>query len=138
MIETEIIRKLNSYFGEKENIAAVYLFGSTVKGADRARSDLDLAVLFDAEPDPFQRFDTKLQIANDLENLLKTEIDVVDLRSADSFFIHQVMLDKVLIYEKDQERRVAFEVKSRREFFDRQRFYDLYHGQVRKRLRERR
>ena len=128
----ELVQKLNSYFTGQQYITAVYVFGSTVKGKNRGDSDLDLAVLFEPGPDPLRRFDAKLQMTLELEDLLKTKVDVVDLRSADLFFIHQVMLHKLLVFDKKTNDRVAFEVKSRREFFDRQHFYDLYHGRPEK------
>ncbi|HEX7714494.1 MAG TPA: nucleotidyltransferase domain-containing protein [Bacillota bacterium] len=134
MINRQILQKLTSYFLERGELSAAYLFGSHVKGKNRPHSDLDLAVLFDPKLDVFQRFDNKLQIANDLEESLNVKIDLVDLESADLFFIHQIMLDKLLIYEKDRERRVEFEVKARRDFFDRQHFYDLYYREALKRI----
>lgn len=134
MIDKQVLQKLTSYFMEQSQIAAAYLFGSYVKGKNRPHSDLDLAILFDPGLEVLQRFDAKLQIANDLEDCLQIKVDVVDLESADSFFIHQIFMDKLLICEKGRNRRVEFEVKARREFFDRQPFYDLYHSQALKRL----
>ncbi len=57
--------------------------------------------MFEEGLDQHQRFQTKLQMANDLEDHLKTKIDLVDLKSADLFLIHQIMRNKVLLYERD-------------------------------------
>ena len=79
----------------------------------------------------------KLQITNDLIDLLKHKVDVVDLRSADLYIIHQIMLHKVLLYEQAKSKRVAFEVDYRKRYFDYLPILKQYHEQVRKRLAER-
>jgi hypothetical protein len=67
----------------------------------------------------------------------KIQFDILDLNSANLFFIHQLMKNKQLIIDKDPHYRVEFEVAYRRNFFDLQGFYDLYHKQALKRLKER-
>jgi uncharacterized protein len=129
-----IVVKLKSYFAHKPEVLTVYLFGSVAKNKQRSDSDLDLALIFLAGMESFERFEAKLQIAVELEDLLGVKIDIVDLRAAEPFFCHQVMLEKKLIVDKDLQQRVDFEVGARREFFDLQRFYDLYHSQALKRL----
>lgn len=132
-----LISELKSYFNKKHYISTVYLFGSIVKGKNRKDSDIDLAVLFSEDMTSLQRFDYKLGIANELEDLLEMKVDIVDLESADSYFIHQILLNKMLLVEKDLHRRVEFEVKSRREYFDMLPFYKLYHSQALERLERR-
>lgn len=128
-----IVKELCSYISLQDKILIAYLFGSLVKGKARATSDVDIAIVFD-DLSLMERFDKKLTIANDLEELLHTKVDVVDLENADPFFIHQVMLHKELIYEKDIHRRVEFEVAKRRIYFDMIPFYTLYHQQALMRL----
>ncbi|HHV94999.1 MAG TPA: nucleotidyltransferase domain-containing protein [Clostridiaceae bacterium] len=133
----ELIAKLKSYFERKPCVCVVYLYGSTVKGKRRQKSDIDLGILFYEGIDSIQRFDQKLDIRNELEDLVGTEVDIVDLEEADPYFIHNLLLNKVLVVEKDINRRVEFEVKSRREYFDMLPFYRLYHTQAMKRLERR-
>ncbi|NMB41896.1 MAG: nucleotidyltransferase domain-containing protein [Firmicutes bacterium] len=136
MTKGQCIEKLREYFVDKSDISVVYLFGSVAKGRATRNSDVDVAVLFVQGLPLTHRFERKLEIANDLEDLLKTEVDVVDLESADLYFIHQLMLDKVVILERDIDRRVSFEVEKRKKYFDMKYFYDLYHGQALIRLGE--
>lgn len=137
MISNFVLEKLKEYFTQREDINAVYLFGSTVKNRERNNSDLDLAVLFKKGADQYRRFQTKLQVANDLEDLTGLKIDVVDLGSADLLFIHQVMKNKMLLFERNTHDRVTFEVKYRKEYFDFMPVYDQYYRQARQRLKER-
>lgn len=50
-------------------------------------------------------------MANDLEDILKMKVDIVDLENADLYFIHQVMLNKEIVLDRDINRRVSFEVE---------------------------
>jgi predicted nucleotidyltransferase len=110
------------------------LFGSTVKRKITQNSDVDIAVLFFQCLSLLDRFERKLEIANDLEDILNRKVDIVDLDNADLYFIHQVMLIKEIILDRDIDRRVSFEVRKRRDYFDKKNFYELYHEQALKRL----
>lgn len=127
MDKEKVIKTLAEYFKDIENDEAVYLFGSFAKNKDRKHSDIDIAVLFSAEMNMIDRFEQKLRFISELEDIFHRKVDVVDLDSADPFFVHKIMEEKVLVYNKNIERRVDFEVKSRKDFFDRQKFYNLYH-----------
>lgn len=127
---------LTGYFSKLPDIVVVYLFGSIAKNMYRKHSDVDIAILFSEKMSLVDRFNLKLQIASELEDLLDKKIDVVDLECADAFFIHKIMEERILVYEKDIKMRVEFEVRSRKEFFDRHRFYKLYHTRAMKRLEE--
>jgi len=132
-----IIKKISSYFETKEEVNTVYLFGSIAKGKDREKSDLDLGILFKPGLNSIERFEKNLAHAVDLEEIFNIPIDVIDLRSADPFFLHQIFLTKIIVLDKDPSIRVNFEVKSRKAFFDRQYFYQKYHEQALKRLERR-
>lgn len=136
MEKEHLIKKIKGYFKSQPDVCAVYLFGSYAREKATGISDVDLGVLFYEDFSLMERFERRLQMINDLEGLLEKKVDVVDLESADSYFLHQVMLHKELLLERDQSRRVAFEVKRRREYFDRQRFYQLHHQQSIERLRK--
>jgi len=137
MIDREqVIRKLHEYFSGKEKVAAAYLFGSVARGSQRSGSDVDVAVLFHERLSPLERFEARLEIAGNLEEILGTEVDVVDLQSADPRLIHQIFVDRILVASRDTDHRVRFEVASRRAYFDRQRYRQEYDRQVTVRLKE--
>lgn len=137
MIHGKTLEKIISYLEQRDDVIAAYIFGSTVKNKVREDSDLDLAILFSENIDPYRRFQRKLQITNDLEAIILDIVDVVDLRSADRYFVHQVMKNRMLFFESDLQERVAFEVKHRKYYFDFLPLYRDYHRQSRKRLMER-
>ncbi|MHB8279504.1 MAG: type VII toxin-antitoxin system MntA family adenylyltransferase antitoxin [Candidatus Humimicrobiaceae bacterium] len=131
-----IAKEINRYFADKKNISTIYLFGSFAKNFNRKDSDIDIAVLFKKNLDKLERFNLVLEFALELENILGKKIDIIDIENADPFFIHQVMLGKIIIIDKDTERRVSFEVDKRRTFFDMQPFYELYYAKSVERFKE--
>ncbi|HHY05501.1 MAG TPA: nucleotidyltransferase domain-containing protein [Clostridia bacterium] len=132
----ECCKMLQKYFANQDDISTVYLFGSLVKGRATSHSDVDIAVLFVSGLSLFHRFERKLEIMNDLEDLFQRKVDLVDLDNADLYFIHQIMRNKEIVLDRDVERRVSFEVEKRRKYFDQKHFYDLYHRYALKRLGE--
>lgn len=128
MDKENIITKIKEYFSPIEEVITVYLFGSLVKGKDNKNSDIDIALLFLNKISTQTRFDKKLQFISDLEKIFCRKVDIVDLNEADLYFIHQVMLSKKIILDKDINYRVSFEVSRRKSYFDRKPFYNLYHA----------
>jgi len=131
-----IVKEIKRYFADKKNVSTIYLFGSFAKNFSRKDSDIDIAVLFKKNLDELERFNLVLEFALELENILGKKIDIINIENADPFFIHQVMLDKIIVIDKDTERRVSFEVDKRRTFFDMQPFYELYYSKSVERLKE--
>ncbi len=134
--EKKYLDKIKSHLMTYEEVWTVYLFGSIVKKHARKSSDLDLAVLFREGLDTFHRFELKLHLTNELEELVQAPVDLADLRSADDYFIHQIMKNKVLLLDKNTSARVNFEVNHRKRYFDQMHFYFQYRNQAIKRLKE--
>ncbi len=131
-----IVGKLKTYFLDKD-VAAVYLFGSYVKGKERKSSDLDIGILHNTNSDPVKNFESNLEYAVQLEEITGIPVDVLDLEKVNTYLLHQLMRNRILILDKDTKRRVAFEVARRKEYFDRKSFYKTYHEQALRRLERR-
>ena len=114
----ELVETIARYFAAVPQVTTVYLFGSRASGRARAGSDVDIAVLFVPGLPELERFDAKLTFAVDLSRLTRLEFDVVDLNSAPPRLKYAVRQNNILVVNKDNAYRVAFEVKSRREYFD--------------------
>jgi predicted nucleotidyltransferase len=132
--KNQVLAKITPYFKDKPAVVAVYLFGSLVKNRQNKQSDIDLAILFHSELSILHKFNERLTIAGDLEDLLDTAVDVVDLDQATPYFFHQMMLAKELIVDCAPSVRVTFEVQRRKHFFDMMPFYKMYHGEALRRL----
>lgn len=110
--------KVKQYLNKHELVSAAYLFGSFAQGKQRSDSDVDIAILFIPGVSQLMRFDTGLQIACALEDIVLRKVDIVDLLEAGLFLSYQIKAKGVLLLEKDHAYRVNYEVRSLREYFD--------------------
>lgn len=88
------------------DVIAIYLFGSHAKGYADHRSDIDLALLARKPLDPGQRFELQLELAN----LLRAEVDLVDLSSTSAVMRAQILSSDVLLFDGDSHSRAEFEM----------------------------
>jgi uncharacterized protein len=115
---TTVMARLRRFFEDRpDDIAAVYLFGSMARGTAIASSDVDVGVLLATEPgDDLAAL--LLGIEGDLETTLERDVQVVVLNTAPCDLVHRVLRDGRLVFDRLPSVRVAFEVRTRNEFFD--------------------
>lgn len=89
----EIKSLLTQYFDIQENISTVILFGSFAKGCANEKSDIDIAVYAREE----LTVETMLSLQSDLQKVCNKDIDIVDLRTAEGVFLHQIMTTGIRI-----------------------------------------
>lgn len=115
--DEDLVTRLQASLADHPEVAAAWLFGSQARGTARPDSDLDLGLLFREDPPPTLaglRFDLR----DELTEKLGRQVDLVVLNAAPVDLIHRVLRDGLLLVENDRQRRVHFEVKARREYFD--------------------
>jgi uncharacterized protein len=114
----EMVARLRDRFDPiPDGILAVYLFGSVARGQARPSSDVDLGVLYEVTPPPTLE-GLGLELADDLKRTTKRPVDLVVLNRAPADLTHRVLRDGILIADRDRHRRIAWEVKTRNEYFD--------------------
>jgi predicted nucleotidyltransferase len=112
------VEQLRQYFvTSHEGLVCVYLYGSLARGEDHARSDADIAVLYERALPPTLH-GLGLDLAAQLERCLTRSVDLLVLNRAPVDLIHRVLRDGILVYEGDRSARIQFEVKARNEYFD--------------------
>jgi predicted nucleotidyltransferase len=84
----EIVNALREFGIRDPRIQALYLFGSQARGDAHAGSDIDIGVLFS---EPQTLWDTLLPMEGDLEELLGTSVDLVDVAKARPFLALDVI-----------------------------------------------
>ena len=95
-------------------IEALYVFGSRARGDARPDSDLDLAVLGAAPLDPLRRFETQ----RELSALLGVDVDLIDLRTANSVLRSEVVNGGKVLFQRDADYVLAFEAGVLGEYAD--------------------
>jgi len=95
----------------------VYLYGSVARDEARPDSDVDVAILFAAEP-PATLGAPQFAIESELERLLGRPVQVIALNRASADLVHRVLRDGRIVLDRDRSARIRFEVRSRNEYFD--------------------
>ena len=78
----EIRRRAARFARRRDNIAALYLFGSAATGKMRSTSDIDIAVMSTCVIDGFK----KAALETELSNILHRDVDMVVFDRADTLF----------------------------------------------------
>ena len=77
-----------------------------------------------------KRFDIRLKLTTDLNRYCGGKADVVVLNDTKSLFFQYVIIKEgILLYEKSEEERVDYEMKTMNRYFDFQPFLELYNRQ---------
>ena len=92
-----------------------YLFGSRVSGCARSDSDADVAIMPDHELGLLERERLAARLATELA---VPDVDVVSLDRVSLELRGRVVQEGELVYSADEPARVAFEVRTRSEYFD--------------------
>jgi len=118
-------QRLTEYFRERDDICAVYLFGSRAAGTERADSDVDVGLLyFQAPPSTLtgMPFDDEANLAE----ALGLPVQIIVMNSAPVDLVHRILRSQRLLLDKEPSFRVRFEVKSRNLYFDLKPILDHY------------
>ena len=118
-------KKIKKHCCKKEDIKAVYLFGSRADGTYRSDSDIDLSIMVNPELDKVEAFDLKLDVAVELEELLGIKVDVVVFSFADLRLKHQILRGQLLVGKKNIY-RIEKEAEAVREYLDMKPRYEYY------------
>jgi predicted nucleotidyltransferase len=86
MLTDDQITKIVNFSEAHSDISAVYLFGSHALGYARSKSDIDLGIFFHKDMDGF----TRITIETEISNLLKKDVDPIDIRESSPFLRHQI------------------------------------------------
>ena len=96
-----------------------YLYGSVARGDAHPGSDLDIAIMFDRSVPAAERLSRELALGLAFDARLGGErADVRDLAAMPLILRGRVATEGALLFSRDEEGRVAFEVATRNEYFD--------------------
>jgi predicted nucleotidyltransferase len=121
---TSIIKALRKAIDMTDSqgvIAAVYLFGSFLRGGLRIDSDIDLAFLLDEKAyksDPIIAMSPAHLIAAKVGMQLDRETDVTILNSASLEMAYEVVTSGKCLFELDPDLRMEYEIKIKGMYFD--------------------
>lgn len=98
---------------ERHGIVAAYMFGSFAKGAEREKSDIDIAFAFYEsfyKEDPFKALQTAQILGARLGRKVTRTVDVAILNGSSLNFAYHVVREGMCIYESNTTDRILYEV----------------------------
>ena len=108
-------------------VLAGYLFGSALRSEFKDRSDIDLAFLVDENryrEDPFEATAPVHMIAGKIGLIFDRETDVVILNSASLEIANEIIATGLILFEKETDLRLEYEIKIKGMYFDFQPFLE--------------
>jgi predicted nucleotidyltransferase len=106
------LEKIITLLVERCAATVIYLFGSAVRAELKPDSDIDLAFLGDENIDNYEVF----MVAQELAEVLGREVDLIDLRKASTVMKIQIVCKGRVLYEKDGNRRIRFEITALKDY----------------------
>ncbi len=102
--------RLGKELSRNKSVLFSYVFGSYGRGESTPLSDVDIAVYLSEEKKNF--WEKKLELMGVLNQVLKTdEVDLVILNEAPLSLQFEVIKTGKLLFSRDEEKRIQFEVK---------------------------
>lgn len=100
-------------------VDAAYVYGSVARKTVTPFSDVDIALVLSKPLSPYERLMLELEIQAALEDMSGLKgLDVRAVNDAPLLVQGRVVQEGILLYERDRARRVAFEVQTRKRYFD--------------------
>lgn len=114
----KIREKIARVLENEPHVLFAYLFGSYARGTQTERSDMDIAVYLDNEPerDPLYSSRLALQIEKSLDSTISVDLRI--LNGSPVRFRHQVLISGTLIHSKNERARITFEAYSISRYMD--------------------
>ena len=128
--------EINKDICNQYRVKLLYLFGSKAKNTSSNKSDLDIAALFEDEITDFSLLKRLSELSAELSKNLPGSIDLVSLNNASSLLKYEVIANNQLLYSRNEEERIMYEVLAVKEYIDNQRIRDIYYNALRKRITE--
>lgn len=107
---------IQEYYTDRQDVSAVYLFGSVVGGCLSEHSDVDIGVLYISGCLP--GWEDYLRDQQDLSDRLQREVDLVTLNQASPILGYQVLKSGNRVICRNQRMANEYYVQTLNEYFD--------------------
>ncbi len=130
------IKRIISYFKGREEVSALYIFGSIANGGGTRESDIDIAVLINEARLKKKNFE---HLKNDYYNASPAfslrPVDIVILNTASLFLKHRILKTGEILFDRNRRLRVDFTAKAIIEYLDFKPIEDIFSRAVAGRFR---
>jgi predicted nucleotidyltransferase len=121
----EIERKIGEAISRFDDIDIAYIFGSFIDC--EKFSDIDVAIVITRELNAYKRFKFAMEVARKLEREIKPrfEFDVKILNYSPVEFQHEVLKKGIVIFKRDENRRIEYEASIISTYLDLKYMYEF-------------
>ena len=127
--QNDIFEQVKKVLLRRADLKLVIVYGSVVTEAFRNTSDVDIAVLLENPMDA----DDKLDLLGELSNVLKRDVDLVDLYKLNGVLLKQILTKGVIIFKLND----SFVYKLlKRMIYNQSDFMPYYHREVKNRVED--
>lgn len=130
------LERILDYFSRREEVMAVYIFGSFDTPLERPDSDIDIGVLVTAVDTGRDWEQLKSGYYAASPGFSMRPVDIVVLNTAATFLKYHVLKTGRILLDSDPLARKRFTAQVLVELFDYQPIEDIYFNGVKRRLRE--
>jgi len=124
---------------QDNGIVFAYIFGSAAKKGLTKLSDIDFAVFLDKSISQSEHYKIRLLLLDQLGRFIKNKpLDIAILNNASPLLVQLVILQGKVIFCKDEDLRVSFQLKSLKEFDDAFYLRRIYYRYLEERVKENR
>lgn len=125
MDKKEIERKIGEAISRFDDIDIAYIFGSFIDC--EKFSDIDVAIVITRELNAYKRFKFAMEVARKLEREIKPrfEFDVKILNYSPVEFQHEVLKKGIVIFKRDENRRIEYEASIISTYLDLKYMYEF-------------
>ncbi len=113
------INRIIRYFKSRDEVSALYLFGSAARDRVTNDSDIDIAVLINEKFLKRKSFD---HLINNYYNVSPSfslrSVDIVILNSASPYLKHHILKTGEILFDRNRKLRVAFTTRTIIEYID--------------------
>lgn len=102
---------------KRKGVLFCYIFGSFACHSFNSKSDVDIAVYLDKR-NKVDFFEKRLELISEISRALKKEADILILNTAPLFLKYVVLKEGKLIFSRNENQRIEFELKTINDYFD--------------------
>lgn len=135
MDKNVIIPKLKEFLLLKDNIVFAYLFGSYAENKATRGSDIDIGIyLIGVAVDDFFRY--KLRYKHELEEILKTSVDLIIMNTAPPLLNHEIFKNGIIIKNNAPSILSQFRIRNFYFYIDQMYIINRYLEATKRRIKE--
>ncbi|MEK7308027.1 MAG: nucleotidyltransferase domain-containing protein, partial [Nitrospirota bacterium] len=113
------IKRIINYFKDRDEISALYIFGSAVNGKEIAESDVDIAVLINDHKKGRRTYESLRKTYYAASPKLSIRpVDIVIMNTAPPFLKHRIIKTGKVLFDRNKRLRTRFTANAIIEYFD--------------------